>query len=250
MTEILVCDDDLLQAQALAKAIKLAGEFLAEDYGQSVSVSAMGFPQEALAYSADRQVQQGIYFLDIEFAKSEMDGLDLAEKLLHSDPQGQVIFVTTHSELALQTFQRRIGTLDYIVKNADLDSLQERVVATLRLAMEKSTQLNLIKKQTFTYKVGRQLRNINTDDVYYVATMPFPHKLQLVAKNLRAEFVGNLKQLDQECDFLLKISQSCLVNPKNIAEIDLRARTISLVDGERLKYARSCSRQLRQLKQN
>ena len=85
MTEILVCDDDLLQAQALANVVKLAGEFLAEDYGQSVSVSAMESPQEALAYAADRQVQRGIYFLDIEFVKSEMDGLDLAEKLLHSD---------------------------------------------------------------------------------------------------------------------------------------------------------------------
>lgn len=30
MTEILVCDDDLLQAQSLAKTVKLAGEFLAE----------------------------------------------------------------------------------------------------------------------------------------------------------------------------------------------------------------------------
>ena len=179
-----------------------------------------------------------------------MDGLDLAEELLRLDSQGQIVFVTTHSELALQTFQRRIGTLDYIVKNADLDSLQERVVATLRLALERLTRLNLVKKQTFTYKVGRQLRNINTDDVYYVATTPFPHKLQLVAKNLWAEFVGNLKQLDQECDFLLKISQSCLVNPKNIAEIDLRARTITLVDGERLKYARSSGRKLRELKQN
>ena len=49
---------------------------------------------------------------------------------------------------------------------------------------------------------------------------------------------------------MLKISQSCLVNPKNIAEIDLRARTITLVDGEKLKYARSCGRQLRELKQN
>ncbi|EGD27158.1 response regulator [Lactobacillus delbrueckii] len=104
MTEILVCDDDLLQARSLAKTVKLAGEFLAEDYGQSVSVSAMGSPQEALAYVADRQVQRGIYFLDIEFAKSEMDGLDLAEELLRLDPQGQIVFVTTHSELALQTF--------------------------------------------------------------------------------------------------------------------------------------------------
>ena len=50
MTEILVCDDDLLQARSLAKTVKLAGEFLAEDYGQSVSVSAMG---SCLLYTSD-----------------------------------------------------------------------------------------------------------------------------------------------------------------------------------------------------
>lgn len=51
---------------------------------------------------------------------------------------------------------------------------------------------------------------------YYIATTQFPHKLELVTRGTRAEFVGNLMQVLEKTDFLVQVSQSLLVNPKNI----------------------------------
>ncbi|MFR0601163.1 LytTR family transcriptional regulator DNA-binding domain-containing protein [Lactobacillus equicursoris] len=51
---------------------------------------------------------------------------------------------------------------------------------------------------------------------YYIATAQFPHKLELVTRGTRVEFVGNLTQVLEKTDFLVQVSQSLLVNPKNI----------------------------------
>ncbi|WP_423788971.1 LytTR family transcriptional regulator DNA-binding domain-containing protein [Lactobacillus equicursoris] len=40
--------------------------------------------------------------------------------------------------------------------------------------------------------------------------------MELVTRGTRAEFVGNLTQLLEKTDFLVQVSQSLLVNPKNI----------------------------------
>lgn len=69
---------------------------------------------------------------------------------------------------------------------------------------------------------------------YYIATAQFPHKLELVTRGTKAEFVGNLTQVLEKTDFLVQVSQSLLVNPKNITEVDLKKRTILLENGKRL----------------
>lgn len=77
---------------------------------------------------------------------------------------------------------------------------------------------------------------------YYIATAQFPHKLELVTRGTRAEFVGNLTRVLEKTDFLVQVSQSLLVNPKNITEVDLKKRTILLENGKRLSTPRAWER--------
>ncbi|BCD39284.1 LytTR family transcriptional regulator DNA-binding domain-containing protein [Lactobacillus helveticus] len=46
-----------------------------------------------------------------------------------------------------------------------------------------------------------------------------------------AEFAGDIKNVDQQNDFLKKVSQSYLVNSKNIAEINLKKKEIIFPNG-------------------
>lgn len=55
---------------------------------------------------------------------------------------------------------------------------------------------------------------------------------------MQSEFVGDIKAVDENNELLVKISQSCLVNPKNIETVDLRKRTIMMVNGAVLKFSR------------
>ena len=59
---------------------------------------------------------------------------------------------------------------------------------------------------------------------YYIATAQFPHKLELVTRGTRAEFVRNLTQVLEKTDFLVQVSQSLLV--KRILQVAAFLREI------------------------
>lgn len=60
----------------------------------------------------------------------------------------------------------------------------------------------------------------------------------MVTETGESEFKGTITHLDQENAFLMKVSQSFLVNPENIAAIDLSNRIISFPNGDEVSFSR------------
>lgn len=154
----------------------------------------------------------------------------------HHDQRAQIIFVTAYDEFMRMTYERRIGALDYI--NKALPDFQARLNQTIEFALNKLSKLNLMKKMTFSYRLGHFIRNVNIDDVLYVETTNFSHKLRLVRVDGDAEFVGDIKQVAAQNPFLTKVSQSYLVNPKNILRIDLHERKITFINQDQIYFSR------------
>lgn len=132
----------------------------------------------------------GIYFLDIELGREigKNNGFDLAGLIKKQDKKAQIIFITTHTDLSLISFERRLGPIDYIVKPKNEDEytqFQQRVVETVEIAISNLKNFDFVQKMTFHYKVGRQIRNVNIDDIIYIATTGTPHKLEIVKTNGR-----------------------------------------------------------------
>ncbi|MCT3486987.1 DNA-binding response regulator [Lactobacillus delbrueckii subsp. lactis] len=234
---IIICDDDPKQAVNLSLKVGIAFAMApVDDHDIEYEVGKLATKyQEVLDYLDENSLDGGIYFLDIEL-DNDHNGVDLAAEIKKRDERAQIIFVTAYSEYMPMNFERRIGAVDYINKN-DAD-LQARMNETVRDALTRLGKSNFSKRLTFSYRFGRQINNINVEDVLYIHTTQAAHKLLLVAANKRSEFVGDIKAVDEENDFLAKISQSCLINPKNVAAINLRKRTIAMLNGESLSFSR------------
>lgn len=74
-----------------------------------------------LSKDADILKDIDVAFLDIEMP--EINGLELAEKILEIKPSIIIVFVTAFHEYAVQAFE--LDTLDYIVKPVQLDRLEK-----------------------------------------------------------------------------------------------------------------------------
>lgn len=235
--KIVICDDDLKQAVNLSLKVGIAFAMApVDDHDLEYEVGKLATQyQEVLDYLDENSLDGGIYFLDIELDNSH-NGVDLAAEIKKRDERAQIIFVTAYSEYMPMTFERRIGAVDYINKN-DID-LQARLNETVRDTLMRLGKSNLSKELTFSYRFGRQINNINVEDVIYIHTTQAAHKLLLVAANKQSEFVGDIKTVDAENNFLSKISQSCLINPRNVATINLRKRTVTMANGESLNFSR------------
>jgi len=93
-------------------------------------------PLKALEESA--VIAPDLFFLDIEMP--ELDGMELAEKLMAKIPQAKVIFMTAYSEYAVMAFE--MAALDYIVKPAT----KERIKKALE-RIEKSHDVSKLPEQ-------------------------------------------------------------------------------------------------------
>lgn len=235
--EIIICDDDINQATNISLKVGIAISMVPfddQDIDYEIVKIATKY-QEVLDYLEKHKLDGGIYFLDIELDDSH-NGVDLAAKIKKYDERAQIIFITAYNEYMPMTFERRIGAVDYINK---IDpNFQERLNETVRAALSRVLTANTPKKRIFVYHVGRQTKKISIDEVFYISTTKAPHKLLLVGSHIESQFVGDIKHIDEENAFLIKISQSCLVNPENIQSVDLRGHKIVLTNGQNIKFSR------------
>lgn len=54
-------------------------------------------------------------FLDIQL-EADINGIKLASEIRKHDPVGNIIFVTSHSELTYLTFVYKVAAMDFILK--------------------------------------------------------------------------------------------------------------------------------------
>ena len=216
---LLVCDDDRTQAKNIATLLKMSSIILEEqDIHPTIDLIATDAESvlDYLEFNSD--LNNIIAFLDIQLDENSNSkgGLDLAQKIKTLSEKAQIIFITTHEELAIR----------------------------------KLNEFNYIKKNTFSYKVGTRIINVNFSNILYISTTKFPHKLKIVTSNGQGEFSGDIKTIEQNYPLFFKASQSSLINLQNVETINTKKRLIKFSNNDYLKYSRSRSKELNNLYKN
>ncbi len=243
---IIVCDDDKDLANQMAKNINASIQDLIDDnegyaeLNESVTFVANDFAQ-AVGYIVTNDIKNGIYFLDIELSRESKakNGVDLAEFIKKNDENAQIIFVTAYDKYAPLTYRRRIGAIDYISKSMSSDKIIQRIEETLRNAFDNLSNRIKFSQRDFTYKIGRRVCKVAEGDILFIEHSTTQHKVHMVTENGEVEYKANITQIDKENPFLAKVSQSSLVNPKNISAIDTKERIIIFDNGQMVTYSRS-----------
>lgn len=125
----------------------LALNFLEHQLNKTGSCQVVGKYIDPLkGWEAVEQQGVDIVFLDIELP--EMDGIELAERLLEHRPGIQVVFVTSYDEYAVRAFE--LNAIDYLVKPVR----EERLLNTLqRLERNVRTQSEQTTSNTGVWQI-------------------------------------------------------------------------------------------------
>ncbi|GMK38610.1 hypothetical protein PCCS19_16640 [Paenibacillus sp. CCS19] len=132
---------------------RIALNYLERQLSTFPNVSIVGaFMNPLLAIDAVKSQRPDAVFLDIDLP--EMNGMELAERLLEISPSLQVIFVTAYNQFAVHAFE--ISAVDYIMKPYEAGRLQktiQRINERLNLHIVDETLVESILK----VRVMRQL---------------------------------------------------------------------------------------------
>ncbi|ALS37572.1 DNA-binding response regulator [Enterococcus ureilyticus] len=219
---IIICEDQIIQLNQIETIIQNFILFHNNLFQITLKTQS---PEEVKKYLHKFKPKQGIYFLDIDL-NHKMNGIELAEEIRSHDVQAKIIFITTHDEMIPLTIKRRIETLGFVVKDQSLESYRAEIVELLALAQHRIDSLKIEQNNAFVFSIGSQTFLLDLQEIYLLEPSALPHRVTLYTKNGQYEFYGKLTDIEKKYPVLFKINRSCLINPKNVREIEFKKRLI------------------------
>lgn len=225
--KIFICEDDERQREHMVSIIN--NYIMIEEKPMEIEV-ATADPYDILERSKNLN-DIGCYFLDIQL-EADINGIKLASEIRKHDPVGNIIFVTSHSELTYLTFVYKVAAMDFIFKD-DPDELKSRIIDCLETS---ESRLKLLSKEssveTIELKRGSNSIYVQYDDVMFFESSTKSHRLIAHLDNRQIEFYGNLKELDQLDERFFRCHNSFVVNRHNIDSIDSKSRVVYFKNNE------------------
>jgi CheY-like chemotaxis protein len=94
---VIVCDDDRFMLETSAR---LARKCIEENGLAAALVCAATDFKEALRF-IEKNPGAYLCFLDIDFGKASLNGVDIAKLIRKAEPRSKVVFVTSHADMAM-----------------------------------------------------------------------------------------------------------------------------------------------------
>ncbi len=229
MLSIYICEDNPIQLTHFQKIIN--NIILIEEFDMKVLAAVTG-PDELLAIARRNQTKEpigGFYLLDIDL-NAEMDGFTLAQEIRSFDSRAFIVFITTHSEMTMLTFQYQIEAMDFILKDESWN-ISLRIRSCLEAALQRyhtAPQSSMV-----TFKAGSHTIHIEQNTILYITASSVSHKIQVVMKDEVREFYGSLESCSKKLnESFVRCHKATIVNIAHVKQIDRKTCTLTLSDGQ------------------
>lgn len=227
MLKVFVCEDRAEHRDRITKIIENA--LLIENLDIKLELSTDN-PYEIIE-RVEAINERGIYFFDVDL-NTDINGIQLAEKVRELDPRGFIIFITTHAEMSLLTFTYRIEAMDYIIKDKPSE-VRNRVHQCILNANERHISENKETSKVFIIKSEDKIINVEYANILFFETSDTIHKVKLHAINRQVEFYAKMKDIETMLDdTFVRCHNSYIVNKNNIKEIDKSNRIVHMINGQ------------------
>lgn len=231
---VYLCEDNPAQLKHYTEIVQRY--ILINDFDMQVQL-ATASPRELLKQLQVEAPQYALLFLDIEFPAEDMTGLEAAIAVRQQLGFAEIVFVTTHSEMALLTFERKVEPMDFIVKDLGREQVDQKLRENIDYGYQRYTTYLENTENLFRYTIGGRTFNLPMGDVYFVTTVETPHKVSVHAANQLVEFPGYLKDIADQYPDLYRVDKSYLVNLDNVSGLDIENRRLLFPNGDQTDVA-------------
>lgn len=226
MIDVYICEDVQKQRERIIYYVETT--IMIEEYDMELKLATDDV--DAFLQAVKESKNTGLYFLDIDLGNGK-NGLLLAKEIRKYDPRGFIVFVTSHSEMSLLTFQYKVEALDFIVKD-EPQNVQHHIGECIEKAVQRSENISRGGEKTITILRGGRKITLKQNEVMFFETSVNEHKLVVHTRQKTIEFFGKIKDIEQEVgDEFLRCHRSYLINKKNVAEVDYGNKIIHMKNG-------------------
>ena len=228
MLNVHICEDDETQ---LGIHKRYAKEIISlENFDMEVACTTKD-PYQLLE-CVGKSKNTGLYLLDIVL-KSDMNGINLAEKIRRLEPDCYIVFISNYDEVSPLLFKNQFNA-DYISKE-ETTKIKKRMLDCMIKIDKQYRQSIPDKEKIYTFKVeGREI-SIHYKDIIFIRTARKAHKIILQTKERRYELNGQLKDIIETLDSRFYMChESYVINKDYIKEngVDFENNVVYLISGD------------------
>lgn len=204
MLNFVLCDDNEPVLNKFSKMLELI--FVNNDLDAKLVLSTTN-PNKVLEYTNNNQVD--VLILDIDF-KSNISGIDIANKIRAKNKNVYIIFATGHLEYLILAYKCK--TFDYLPKPISMESLETtilRLFDDVKATCAKKGFINIDNKDTL----------VNEELIYYIEKS----KNKIIFRTHNSEYCVSSsfnKLIDKLPKNFVRCHKSYIVNIKNISSIE------------------------------
>lgn len=225
MLPIFICEDDLAQRKRLEKIIENYTSI--EELDMKIMVSTED-PHTLINYLEQNPDGSGLYFFDMDL-NCDIDGIALARKARELDPDGKIVFVTAHEELAPSIFEHKIEALDYIVKTDEVDRIRQKVMECIQVVESRQKQS---KKSFFKVTARGRTQLVPFQDIMFFEKKVDHDRIDLHLESSQIQFRGVLNEVEESNPNFIRVHRSIVVNKLNIKHVHRGSMELEMVNGE------------------
>ena len=216
MLNFVICDDEEHMLNRLSQLFEKA--FLKNDFDAKIVLKTSNY-KEVLSYMSLNDVN--VVVLDIEFKKSTINGLNIAEEIRKINKDCYIIFITSHFEYIMQAYDYK--TFAYLFKNSlTVDTLSDTLIRLFDDISGSSRKfLKIDNKGTF----------IDLNDVQFIEK----NGMKLIYHSSRQNFetYNSFSRIEHSLpDNFVRCHKSFIVNINNITNISLSNSSITFQNGD------------------
>lgn len=204
MLNFVLCDDNEHILNKFSKMLDLI--FVNNDLEAQIVLSTSN-PNEVISYTKENQVD--VLILDINF-KSDISGIDIANKIRAINKQAYIIFATGHLEYLILAYKCK--TFDYLPKPISMENLESTILRLFDDIKETSSKKSFIK-------VNNKGTLIKADSILYIEKSR--NKVIFRTNNSEYYVSSSFNKLKNELPkSFIQCHKSYIVNVDNIKSIE------------------------------
>lgn len=227
MIHIYLCEDDKRQLKRWKDIIE---KYLLMNSTESRLYCSVSKPGELLSMRRSSGIT-GLYFLDIDL-QAERNGIELAQEIRKYDPRGYIVFVTTHSEMAVLTFRYKVEAMDFIVKD-EPETLPEQICACIQNAESNYRAQLDSSNRLLSVKVDRASLVLDQNDIVAITSGDDSHKITIHTKTGIRQSAGSLKELNATLNSTFcQCNRSTIVNLKHVLRYSRKEALLAMDNKE------------------
>jgi two-component system response regulator AgrA len=232
---VYILEDEIVQQFRLEQMIQT---YLKQKKRCSIEEVVVCSKEPELLAALKDMPQNNLYFVDIAIQGNQRAGLEVAEKVRQKDPIGQITFVTAYGKFAPITYTYKVNAHDFIDKLLPQDRFDQKIKENIDYFLETNRVQSSDEVFLYQTRTGKEIKAFYAD-IYYFETTSKSHQLLLQMDGETVSMYGNMDEIANISDRLVRVHRSYLVNRDWIKSVNKKEKCIILGDNTVIPVSRA-----------